>query len=115
MGITLVPTGLDLDELVHKRYNLGTRSEFVKLKIVGMIPVFNEAEIISEVIDHLLDQDIELVVLDNGSTDGSFEICKKYADKGLIELEQVITSKFDWPLILRTLYDMALKKIQTGF
>ncbi len=75
-----------------------------------MIPVFNEAEIISEVLDHLLDQDIELVVLDNGSTDGSYEICKKYADKGLIELEQVITSKFDWSLILRTLYDMAIKK-----
>jgi len=75
-----------------------------------MVPVYNEVDIISEVFDHLLDQDIELVVLDNGSTDGSYEICKKYADKGLIELQQIITSKFDWPLILRTLYDMALKK-----
>jgi len=77
---------------------------------VGMIPVFNEADIIAEVIDKLLSQEIELVVLDNGSTDGSYEICKKYAEKGLIELQQIITSKFDWTLILRTLYDMALKK-----
>jgi len=82
----------------------------MKLKIVGMIPVYNEADIISEVLDHLLDQDIELVVLDNGSTDGSYEICKKYAEKGLIKLQQLRSDKFDWPLILRTLYDMALKK-----
>jgi len=82
----------------------------MKLKIVGMIPVYNEADIISEVIDNLLSQEIELVVLDNRSTDGSYEICKKYADKGLIELEQIRTSKFDWYLILRMLYDMALKK-----
>jgi len=82
----------------------------MNLKIVGMIPVYNEADIISEVIDDLLDQDIELVVLDNGSTDGSYEICKKYADNGRIELHQLRTNKFDLPLILRMLYDMALKK-----
>ncbi len=84
--------------------------KLLKLKIVGMIPVFNEVEIISEVLDHLLEEDIELVVLDNGSTDGSYEICKKYAEKGLIELEQIITPKFNWHLVLRMLYDMALKK-----
>jgi len=104
---------IDLDDLVHKLYNSAIRSdtcEIMKLKIVGMIPVYNEVDIISEVIDNLLSQEIELVVLDNGSTDGSYEICKKYADKGLIELEEIKTSKFDWHLILRTLYDMALKK-----
>jgi len=82
----------------------------MNLKIVGMIPVYNEVDIISEVIDNLLSQQIELVVLDNGSTDGSYEICKKYAEKGLIELEQFKSPKFDWHMILRMLYDMALKK-----
>jgi len=82
----------------------------MNLKIVGMIPVYNEAEVISEVIDNLLSQQIELVVLDNGSTDGSYEICKNYADNGRIELHQLRIDKFDWPLILRMLYDMALKK-----
>jgi len=51
------------------------------MKVVGMIPVFNEKDMISEVFDHLLSEGIELVVLDNGSTDGSYEICKKNAKK----------------------------------
>ena len=81
-----------------------------KMNIVGMLPVFNEADIIEEVIQHLLSQDLDLVVLDNGSTDGSYEICKKFAEKELITLNQVKTEKFDFPLILRILYDMALTR-----
>jgi len=80
------------------------------MRIVGMIPVYNEENIIEEVIQHLLSQGLDLVVLDNGSTDGSYEICKKFAEKGLITLNQVKTSKFDFPLILRILYDMALTR-----
>jgi len=80
------------------------------MKIVGMLPVYNEIDIVEEVIQHLLSQGLDLVVLDNGSTDGSFEICKKFAEKRLITLNQVKTSKFDFPLILRILYDMALTR-----
>jgi len=80
------------------------------MNLVGMLPVYNEVDIVEEVIQHLLSQGIDLVVLDNGSTDGSYEICKKFAEKGLITLNQVKTSKFDFPLILRILYDMALTR-----
>jgi len=78
--------------------------------LVGMLPVYNEVDIVEEVIQHLLSQGLDLVVLDNGSTDGSYEICTKFAEKGLITLNQVKTSKFDFPLILRILYDMALTR-----
>ena len=75
-----------------------------------MLPVYNEQEIVGEVIEHLLSEGLELVVLDNGSTDGSYEVCKKYAEKGLIGLDQYSSPSFNWPLLLRMLYDMALRK-----
>jgi len=75
-----------------------------------MLPVYNEQDMVGEVIEHLLSEGLDLVVLDNGSTDGSYEVCKKFAEKGLVTLEQYSSSSFNWPLLLRMLYDMALKK-----
>jgi len=75
-----------------------------------MIPVYNGANIIEEVIQHALSQGLELVVLDNGSTDSSYEICKKVQENGQIILRQFKTETFNFPLVLRILYDMALTK-----
>jgi len=80
----------------------------MKMKIIGMIPVYNDEDIISEVIQYLLSQGLELVVLDNGSTDNTFEICKKFVDKGILKLVQFNTKSYQWDLILRILYDLAL-------
>ena len=73
-----------------------------------MLPVFNEEDIIEEVIEHLISQGLKLVVLDNGSTDKSFQICEKFLDKGIIKLEQFKSSTFQWSLLGRKLYDMAI-------
>ena len=74
-----------------------------------MMPVFNAADIVEEVIEHILSQGMELVVLDNGSTDGSYEICKKFEDKHMIKLNQYKNSTFDYGLLSRILYDMAIE------
>jgi len=79
------------------------------MKLVGMLPVFNSEDILEEVIEHLLSQGVNLVVLDNGSTDGSFEICKKFENKNQIKLRQYTSSTFDYGLLSRILYDMALE------
>jgi len=75
-----------------------------------MLPVHNEADIIEEVLEHLISEGLNLVVLDNGSTDGTFEKCKKFAQRDVIKLEQFKTDTFDkkFDLILRALYDMTL-------
>jgi len=75
-----------------------------------MIIVRNEEDIIEEGIEHLLSQGLELVVLDGGSTDGTYEKCKKFAERGLIKLEIFKTKTFDHHegLIRRAVYDMAL-------
>jgi len=74
-----------------------------------MIPVFNAVDILEEVIEHILSQGIEPVVLDNGSTDGSYEVCEEFAKKNLIKLKRYPTSNFDYGLLMRILYDMALE------
>ena len=47
-----------------------------------IIPVYNTAEYLEECIDSVLaqdDGDIEVILVDDGSDDGSLEICERYA------------------------------------
>ena len=79
------------------------------MRIVGMIPVYNESDIVGHVIEHLISQGLELIILDNGSTDRSYEIVSKYLEKGVLSIERRVTERFEWGLILENLYEMALK------
>jgi len=79
----------------------------IAMKIIGMIPVYNEEDIIGNVIEHLLSQGIELVILDNGSTDKSHEICSKFLNRGVLSLETIQTEKFQFDLLAQKLYGTA--------
>ena len=72
----------------------------MKMKIVGMLSTYNEEDFVENVIKHLLNQGLELVILDNGSTDNTFEICKKFVNKGVLNLEQFQSSTYQWAIIL---------------
>ena len=53
-------------------------------KISVIVPVYNTEKYISRCLDHLLNQtykNIEIIVIDDGSTDNSANIVKEYADK----------------------------------
>lgn len=78
------------------------------MKIIGMLSTYDDEDVIEEVINHLLSQEIELVVLDNGSSDDTYEICKKFLGKGLLLLSQFKTPTLQLHPRLRMLYDMAL-------
>ncbi len=52
-------------------------------KISVIVPVYNTAELLPNCIESILKQtyeNIELILVDDGSTDDSFHICKQYAD-----------------------------------
>src|SRR5208282_5400671 len=78
-------------------------------RIVGMMTVYNEADIVGHVIEHLVSQGIELVVLDNGSTDGSYEIVKRHIGKGILSVDRIETENFEKASIFRTLHGMAIQ------
>lgn len=62
-------------------------------KVSVIIPIYNEESYLKKCIDSVLKQtyhNIEVLLVNDGSTDNSFEICKKYAesDKRVIVLNQ---------------------------
>jgi len=79
------------------------------LKIVGMIPVYNEVDIVGQVIEHLTEQGVNLVMVDNGSTDGSFEVIRRYLGRGVLSVERLATEKFEMSLLWRRLHKMMLE------
>jgi glycosyltransferase involved in cell wall biosynthesis len=76
-----------------------------------MVPVYNESDIIGRVVGHLVSQGIELVIVDNGSTDGTYEICQERLGRGVLHIERLVSARFEFDLIVQKLYDIALKYI----
>lgn len=61
-----------------------TEAETRSPKVSVGLPVFNGERYLAEAIDSILNQsftDIELIISDNASDDGTQEICEEYADK----------------------------------
>lgn len=58
------------------------------MKISVIIPVYNEAKTLEEIINRVeaLNIDKEIIAVDDGSTDGSFDILKKLASGNYIKL-----------------------------
>jgi len=56
------------------------------LKLSVVMPVYNEADTLEEIVQRVLDvpMDIELVAVDDGSTDGSRELLQQLADDGKV-------------------------------
>lgn len=63
---------------------LSRKSRRPRMLISVIVPVYKAEKYLSECLDSILDQtyaDLEIVLVDDGSPDGSLEICKKYAEK----------------------------------
>jgi glycosyltransferase involved in cell wall biosynthesis len=72
------------------------------MRIIRVLPgIYNEIDILEENLRYYINQGFETVVVDNGSTDGSYELCKKYLGNGIIKLSRIITKEFDTRLLLK--------------
>ena len=85
-------------------------------RVVAIIAAFNEGDIISAVIGHLVKNGIDVYLIDNHSTDDTVEQAKEWLGRGLLSIESFPDSsvgvdgsadKFDWTAILRRKEDLA--------
>ena len=63
-------------------------------KISIIVPIYNSERFIADCIESLINQtyqNIEIILIDDGSSDNSYEICKKYQslDSRIILISQV--------------------------
>jgi glycosyltransferase involved in cell wall biosynthesis len=74
------------------------------LRILAVMTAYNEADIIGPSIDGLLGAGLAVHVIDNWSTDGTFEIAEHYRGADGFELERfpdAPTPTYDWAPLLR--------------
>ncbi|MCE9629802.1 MAG: glycosyltransferase family 2 protein [Planctomycetia bacterium] len=57
------------------------------MRIVALIAVFNERRFIAGCLEHLFAQGVEAYVIDNGSTDDTAAIARRYLGHGLVGME----------------------------
>src|SRR5262249_22400450 len=75
--------------------------------VVAIIAAYNEADIIGPVVSDLIDQDISVYFLDDGSTDGTVGAIEHYEGRGIIKIERLRapgdgrSTEFAWEQILR--------------
>lgn len=84
-------------------------------RVVAIVSAFNEADIISPVINHLVENGVDVYLIDNRSTDGTANEARRWLRKGLIGIEEFPANPpagegpppFDWEAILRRKEELA--------
>jgi glycosyltransferase involved in cell wall biosynthesis len=77
------------------------------MRVVAAVPVYNEVDVIGQVLEHLHEHGILFVVLDGGSEDGSVEIARGFSGIGLLEHRVVKRDVFKLSEDLDCLVQMA--------
>jgi len=85
-------------------------------RVVALIAAFNEGDIISSVIGHLIENAIDVYLIDNHSTDDTVEEARRWLGRGLLKIESFpensisvgeAAGSFDWTAILRRKEELA--------
>lgn len=103
----LVAIGGHLTKVFGSRYPL--------VPVLAVISQFNEVDIIEPVVNHLVNQGIDVHVIDNWSNDGSYEAVGALAEKnrGRITFERFPkhdTRKYEWTKILERVTEVAKER-----
>jgi hypothetical protein len=71
--------------------------------ILGLMAVFNEFDILQECLEHHVRQGVRFLVLDNGSTDGSWEVARAAVGGAVLATRRVESETYNWASLLQTL------------
>jgi hypothetical protein len=87
-------------------------------RVIALMSAYNEGDIISPVIQHLIENGVEVYLLDNRSTDDTVAQATRWLGKGLIQIETFpadastqyadAAGRYDWTAILRRKEELAL-------
>jgi hypothetical protein len=75
-----------------------------RFSVVALIAAYNEADIIEQVVRDLVQQDIQIHFIDDGSTDGTAAAVERFVGHGVIAIERWARDEggaFQWERILR--------------
>lgn len=86
-----------------------------EFRVVAIVSAFNEADVISPVIGHLVENGVEVYLIDNRSTDDTVARARPWLEKGLLAVEEFPKEPppgdgpppFDWEAILRRKEELA--------
>ena len=74
-------------------------------RVIGLITAFNEEDVIRQVIAHLADQGVDVILIDNWSTDATVDRATTMLGNGLIRIEKFPvdgpSSSYEWASLLR--------------
>lgn len=84
----------------------------MKTRVCAIMSAYNEADVIHESIQKLIQQEVDVYLLDNGSTDDTVEIANQFLDKGLIKVERCVFTEngkevYDWTALLKRKEELA--------
>jgi cellulose synthase/poly-beta-1,6-N-acetylglucosamine synthase-like glycosyltransferase len=82
---------------LNRPWNIGTDSQYTP-EISVLIPVLNEASTIEKKLNNILEMDYprektEIVIADNGSTDATLEIAKRWSETNRVPRTRIVVEK----------------------
>jgi hypothetical protein len=88
--------------------------------VVAILAAYNESDIVEQVVRDLIDQDIRVYFLDDGSTDDTASIVERYLNRGVLAVERsnggsTPQPRFEWERILRRKSQLAHELDATWF
>ncbi|HEY6065683.1 MAG TPA: glycosyltransferase family 2 protein [Thermoanaerobaculia bacterium] len=99
---------------MSERSRAGARKDG-EFRVIALVSAYNEADVISRVIGHLVENGVDIYLIDNRSTDDTVAQARPWIGRGLIEIEEFPpepppegeTLPFDWTAILQRKEELA--------
>lgn len=84
-------------------YNASIDNKRTAEMVIGLMAVFNEEDILQQTLSYYTEIGINILIIDNGSTDNSLDIAKSFLGKGVLGIKEIPTDTYRWEFLLDSL------------